>query len=89
MDKYLGITGAVDIGIYAQNLSLVLEENGIASCMQGALNQFPAPIHKMFNMPSDSGVLFGMSFGYADETIDANNTQTERADLADSVMFVE
>ena len=37
MDKYLDIMGAVDVGIYAQTLTLLLKERGIDSCMQGAL----------------------------------------------------
>lgn len=89
MDKYLGITGAVDIGIYAQTLSLLLEEQSISSCMQGALGQFPGPIHKMLNMSENSGVLFGMSFGYCDETVSANSARTERAKLGDAVSFVQ
>ena len=89
MDKYLGITGAVDIGIYAQTLSLLLEERSISSCMQGALGQFPDPIHKMLNMSDESGVLFGMSFGYCDESVSANSTRTERAQLDDAVSFIQ
>ncbi len=46
MDKYLDIMGAVDLGIYAQTLSLILMEYGISSCMQGALGQFPDPVKK-------------------------------------------
>lgn len=89
MDKYLGMTGAVDLGIYAQTLSLLLEEQGISSCMQGALGQFPDPIHQMFNMPTESGVLFGMSFGYADDTVKANEARTDRGRLEDAVIFAE
>lgn len=89
MDKYLGIMGAVDMGIYAQTLSLLLEEQNISSCMQGALGQFPAPIHEMFGLPEERGVLFGMSFGYADETVAANAAKTDRANIDDSVSFYE
>ena len=89
MEKYLGITGAVDIGIYAQTLSLLLEERGISSCMQGALGQFPEPIHRMLHMSEDSGVLFGMSFGYCDESVSANSARTERAQLDDAVSFIQ
>lgn len=87
MDKYLDIMGAVDIGIYAQTLTLLLKEQGISSCMQGALGQFPGPIHEMFELPEERGVLFGMSFGYADEDVAANKTRTDRAELSDSVVF--
>ncbi|MFT5451836.1 MAG: nitroreductase [Enterobacterales bacterium] len=88
LDKYLGIMGAVDVGIYAQTLSLLLHEHGISSCMQGALGQFPDPIHRMFDLSEDRGVLFGMSFGYANEEVDANKARTSREDLAESVQFI-
>ena len=87
MDKYLDIMGAVDLGIYAQTLSLLLAEHGIAYCMQGALGQFPGPVKELLNIPEERGVLFGMSFGYADENAVVNKTRTEREDLANSVVF--
>jgi len=87
LDKYLDIMGAVDMGIYAQTLSLLLQEQGISSCMQGALGQFPDPIRDMFELPAERGILFGMSFGYADEQAAANKARTDRAELGDSVVF--
>ena len=87
LDKYLDIMGAVDMGIYAQTLSLLLQEQGISSCMQGALGQFPGPIREMFELPEERGILFGMSFGYADEQAAANQARTDRAELGDSVVF--
>ena len=50
MEKYLKMTGAVDLGIYAQTLALLLAERGIASCMQGALGMFPDPARRMFGL---------------------------------------
>lgn len=87
MDKYLDIMGAVDLGIYAQTLSLILTENGISSCMQGALGQFPDPVKNALNLPEDRGILFGMSFGYADESSPVNNTRTDREDISNAVSF--
>lgn len=89
MEKYLGIMGAVDMGIYAQTLSLLLQEQGISSCMQGALGQFPKPIREQFKLKEDMGILFGMSFGYADENATVNKTRTTRAEICDSVKFFE
>ena len=88
MDKYLGIMGAVDVGIYAQTLTLLLKERGIDSCMQGALGQFPDVVRSFLELPQERGILFGMSFGYADEDADANKTRTDRAELADAVRFL-
>jgi len=87
MDKYLDIMGAVDLGIYAQTLSLILAEHGLSSCMQGALGQFPDPIKAALNLPEQRGILFGMSFGYADENAAVNNTRTEREDMENAVTF--
>ena len=88
MEKYLGLMGAVDLGIYAQSLALLMNENGISCCMQGALGQFPDPVRTFFNYPSSQGVLFGMSFGYADKDADVNKTRTDRVAVAESVQFV-
>lgn len=87
LDKYLDIMGAVDMGIYAQTLSLLLQEQGISSCMQGALGQFPGPIRDMFELPEERGILFGMSFGYADDNANVNKARTDRAELGESVIF--
>lgn len=85
----MGVMGAVDLGIYAQTLALLLEENGIQCCMQGALGQFPEPVEKQFGLPEGQGILFGMSFGYADKEHPANAARTDRADLNDAVAFFD
>ena len=87
MDTYLDIMGAVDLGIYAQTLSLLLSEHGISSCMQGALGQFPDPVKEVLNLPEGRGILFGMSFGYADENAAANSARTDRESLDNAVAF--
>jgi nitroreductase len=89
MEKYLGMMGAVDMGILAQTLALLMAEQGIDSCMQGALNQFPGPARAMFDLPDSQGVLFGMSFGYIDEEQPANRARTVREPLGKLVTFVD
>ena len=89
MEKYLQLTGAVDLGIYAQTLAMLMAERGIASCMQGALGMFPDPARRMFALPDEVGILFGMSFGYADEAAPANKTRTDRVPLDTAVRFVD
>ncbi|ASP39929.1 nitroreductase [Bacterioplanes sanyensis] len=87
MDKYLDIMGAVDIGIYAQTLALLLQERGISCCMQGALGQFPQPVKELLEIPEQQGILFGMSFGYEDTDADVNRARTDRSELSQSVQF--
>lgn len=88
MAKYLKLTGAVDLGIYAQTLAMLMIERGISSCMQGALGMFPDPARKMFGLPDEEGILFGMSFGYADDDVPANKTRTDRVSLDAMVRFL-
>jgi nitroreductase len=87
MDKYLDIMGAVDLGIYAQTLSLIFAEHGLSNCMQGALGQFPDPVRRILNLPDERGILFGMSFGYEDNNAAVNNTQTDRETIDNAVTF--
>ncbi|AZG73247.1 nitroreductase [Shewanella livingstonensis] len=89
MDKYLDIMGAVDLGIYAQTLSLIMAQHGISNCMQGALGQFPDPIRELLKLPDDRGILFGMSFGYADDNEAVNNTRTDREVVENAVAFFD
>jgi nitroreductase len=85
MDRRFGLMPAVDVGIYAQTLALLMAERGISSCMQGALGSFSAPVRMAFNVSDQLGILFGMSFGYSDTTAPVNRARTERASLADVV----
>ncbi|WP_144207758.1 nitroreductase family protein [Shewanella donghaensis] len=89
MDKYLDIMGAVDLGIYAQTVSLIMANNGISNCMQGALGQFPDPVRELLNLPEERGILFGMSFGYADSDAAINNTRTDREAIDNAVSFFD
>jgi nitroreductase len=81
--------GAVDLGIYAQTLSLILAEHGLSNCMQGALGQFPDPVREILTLPEERGILFGMSFGYADTSAAINKTQTDRESLDNAVTFFD
>lgn len=89
MGRDNGIRGAVDLGIYAQSLALLLAENGIGSCMQGALNQFPEPACEILGIPAQLGILFGMSFGYADPQAPANTARTVREPVDKAVFFAD
>jgi nitroreductase len=88
MAKYLRLTGAVDLGIFAQTLVMLMTERGISSCLQGALGMFPDPARRMFSLTEDTGILFGMSFGYADEDAPANKARTDRVSLDATVRFI-
>ena len=49
---------------------------------------FPDPARRMFGLTSDTGILFGMSFGYADEDAPANKARTDRVSVDTMVSFL-
>lgn len=89
MERSLGMRGAVDLGIYAQSLALLMAEEGISSCYQGALNQHPGPVRELLDIPSGLGIVFGMSFGYADAAAQVNTARTTREPLERLVRFFD
>ena len=76
-----------DIGMYAQTLMLAMSVNGIASCAQGSLRDYPDLVREIFKLSSDVKVLFGISFGFEDPSIPANQARTDRATVAETVQF--
>lgn len=85
MEKNFSPAIAVDVGMYAQNLMLLMTAYGIASCAQASLAYYPEIVRSFFDEDDSTGILFGISFGYEDETVDANAARTNRATTAEVV----
>lgn len=81
MEKRFSPAIAVDVGMYAQTLMLAMESHGIASCAQASVAYYPDVVREFFDIDSDVGILFGISFGYEDPSVDANQARTTRAPL--------
>ncbi len=88
MDKDLGLAGAVDLGIFAQSVSLGALEHNVTSCFQAALNQYPGPIKHHLSIPASSVILFGMSLGYENCNAPVNAIKTDREPLQNLVQFI-
>lgn len=88
MPKLMKEVNAVDVGIYLQSIMLLMVENGLACCPQGALAFYPDPILDVAQIPEENGILFGLSFGYADESAEINKTTTTRANFDDIGVMV-
>ncbi len=87
MEKHFGVTVAVDIGMYAQNLMLAMTAHGLGSCAMGSMRHYPDVPHRILNIPDNLAILFGISFGYEDETVAANKTRIIKDDISQSVVF--
>ncbi len=78
---------ATDIGMYAQTLMLAMTARGVASCAQGALGLYPDIVRQHLCVGADQRLLFGISFGYEDPGVRANDARVERARIDDVVHF--
>ncbi len=88
MPLVLGLSSGVDMGILLQTVTLLMVERGIGSIAQGALAQYPDTVREVASIPEDNGIVFGMSFGYADEDALINTVRMPREPLEAVASFV-
>ncbi len=82
-----GLREATDIGMYAQSLMLSLTAHGLGSCPQTSLGFHADLVRKTLGVDDSFKLLFGISFGYPDDTAAANQCRTARAALSDNTFF--
>jgi nitroreductase len=77
-----------DLGIYLQTVMLLLQEQGLASCAQGAWSHYSHAVAEVLDPPEELLLFCGMAIGYEDPDEPANTLRTVRAPLAETVDFV-
>jgi nitroreductase len=87
MHQAFGTVVAMDVGMYAQTLMLAMAAYGIGSCAQGSMRNYPEIVRREFPGNDDINILMGISFGYEDPDVPANNTRVGREDISASVTF--
>jgi nitroreductase len=87
MKKSFGIGVALDVGMWVQTFMLALWSRGVGSCAQASLRLYPSIIKEILAIPEDLEILCGVSFGYEDVTVPANQTRQPREPLSTQVHF--
>jgi nitroreductase len=87
MARSFGIGVALDVGMYVQTLMLAMQSRGIASCAQASLRAFPDVAARHLRIPDDEQILCGLSFGYEDPDVPANQTRQPRDPVSSNVFF--
>jgi nitroreductase len=87
MDKRFGVSVAVDVGMYAQNLMLAMTAYGVGCCAMGSMRHYPDVPKKLLAIDENHAILFGLCFGYEDEAVPANRTRIIKDDVSQSVFF--
>ena len=84
----LGIYGAIDCGAYVGNFMLAAQALSLGTIPQAALARHSGLIRRHFNLADNRRVVCGISFGFADNRHKVNSYRTSRANVADTVTFV-
>ena len=72
--------GTLDLGLYMENVMLAAQANGLGTCAQGYLGNYPDIIKDEFEVPEEYALVCGMSLGYpSDHPI--NSWKAERLPL--------
>ncbi|MDC0948271.1 nitroreductase [Gammaproteobacteria bacterium] len=87
MPKVMATGSYIDYGMFLQSVMLMAIEQGLATCPQAALSDYPDIVRDQFEIGSDRLVLCGMALGYADVDHRINGYRTSREQIADFVRF--
>lgn len=87
MDPKFGTTVAIDVGMWAQTLMLTMVAFGLHSCPMGTMRNYPDMVREAFDIQDGTKILFGISFGYEDSQVAANETRTTRDPITTNVEF--
>ena len=75
------------LGMFLQNLMLLAEERGLATCPQEAWAAVHSTVAERLGLPAERILYCGMALGYADEGASINRWRTDRAPLEDFATF--
>jgi nitroreductase len=89
LDRIMQTGSFFDYGMFYQSIMLAALEEGLATCPQAALAQFPDLIRKQLGYGEEMQVVAGMALGYEDPDAKVNNYRTSRIEVEDFTRFFE
>lgn len=87
IDRALEKGSYLDFGMFLQSLMLAAVEEGLATCAQAALGQYPRLVKEALGYDRETVLLCGMALGYEDRSAPVNNYRTEREEVASFTRF--
>lgn len=89
MDPIMEKGSFLDYGMFIQSVMLAALEEGLATCPQAALGQYPKLVKDALGYEQDTILLCGMALGYEDPTAPVNNYRTPREEVEIFTQFFE
>lgn len=87
MDQAFGASVAIDVGMYMQTLMLSMTAHGVGCCPQGTMRYYPDIVREAFAIDDHINILLGISFGFEDPAVPANQTWIDREPIDKLVTF--
>lgn len=78
LDRRLGQGSWIDIGMFLQNILLAAEEQGLATCPQASLGEYPDIARQQLGIEPHWALACGVALGYADPAAAVNGYRTPR-----------
>ncbi|HEB96511.1 MAG TPA: nitroreductase [Sedimenticola thiotaurini] len=89
MDPVLETGSFLDYGMFLQSIMLEAVEEGLATCPQAALGEYPEIVKKTLGYPEESILICGMALGYEDTAALVNSYRTDREEVDTFTRFFE
>lgn len=89
MDEAMQTGSFLDFGMFLQSLMLAAESEGLATCPQAALAEYPAIVKSHLDYPDNTILLCGMAIGYEDKAAAVNQYRTERETAVNFTRFYQ
>lgn len=78
LDQRLGQGSWIDLGMFVQNILLAAEEQGLATCPQASLAEYPDIIREILGVDRQWALACGIALGYPDRNAAVNAYRTPR-----------
>lgn len=79
----------LDYGMFLQSVMLAALEEGLATCAQAALGQYPQLVKEELGYHDETILICGMALGYEDKEAPVNNYRTTREEVEVFTNFFE
>jgi len=89
LDPVMETGSFLDYGMFIQSIMLAAVEEGLATCPQISLAQYPELIKEALGYKKDTLLICGMALGYEDKKAPVNNYRTTREDIATFSRFFD
>lgn len=89
MDPGMETGSYMDYGMFLQSVMLAAVQEGLATCPQAALGEYPKIVKDFLGYPEDSILICGMALGYEDTVAKVNTYRTTREPVDRFTNFFE